>query len=770
MGRAIAFAGLVLLGFTACVESASHVCGFGRVCPPETQCDEVMQRCIAAGQLEACGALEEGDVCEFAGTAGVCVGGACVTIVCGNGIVDPGEMCDDGNLLSNDMCRADCRSDETCGNGVIDFHLGEECDCGRDATAVPAGCSAPNDPSGAALCRSDCKLSCGDGVIAGAELCDGTPPVGRDCMSLGYDYGGLTCSAICTPALDACGELGWRPLAVPVATRLSDVWGVSADDFWAVGPTGSLLHYTATGFEPSPFGAMVGFEAIDGEGAALYAVGALSTGGGVVYHFDGASWNLEHMDTALLNDVWVFDDDTVFVTTSDGRVLRKTGASWSSDTLANVESIWGTSPTNVYAVTNSGEVWHYDGSWSSTPVHESSGGNFHAIWGSGPDDIFVVGSDFSDPDPAGLIVHFDGTTWTPLTLPVKLSGPFGLLGVSGTSADDVFIVGGLTNTLGFVLRYDGSVLYQMEIDASQPVEGIHVWPDGRAVAVSQFGTVFEYAGSGWGTTTPDFEDKPVAVQALTNGDTLILDRTGKLWRGTRNKLAVETTFTTAGVVAAGVFATSPANVWAVADDQLRHYDGTQWSTETVPNASLLRDVWSPGGDTVFVIDNFSGVHVRDGGVWTETSSVQPLYGITGRSATDVYAVGFGGTILHFDGQEWTPQASNTEQILRDVFAVGGEVYAVGFAGTILHLEAQGWTAMPSPTALPLRAIWGVAPDDLFAAGDNEAVLHWDGASWSRVRPPAFAGSTLSISGNADRVWFVGDATPPVAELARATWP
>ncbi len=97
------------------------------------------------------------------------------------------------------------------------------------------------------------------------------------------------------------------------------------------------------------------------------------------------------------------------------------------------------------------------------------------------------------------------------------------------------------------------------------------------------------------------------------------------------------------------------------------------------------------------------------GLWTEMSSAKRLLGITGRSATHAYAVGANDTIIHFDGQQWTAQASNTEQVLRDVFSVGGEVYAVGFAGTILHLEAQGWTAMPSPIALPLRAIWGVSP-------------------------------------------------------------
>src|SRR5262249_55187955 len=58
---------------------------------------------------------------------------------CGNGRVDradpadpndTGEVCDDGNERSGDGCSSDCRSNETCGNGVTDpIHM-ERCDDG----------------------------------------------------------------------------------------------------------------------------------------------------------------------------------------------------------------------------------------------------------------------------------------------------------------------------------------------------------------------------------------------------------------------------------------------------------------------------------------------------------------------------------------------------------------------------------------------------------------------------------------------------------------
>src|SRR5512146_3505791 len=52
----------------------------------------------------------------------------CIYDSCGDGIVDPGEVCDDGNKLSGDGCKADCRSNETCGNGLVDVAAGEVCD------------------------------------------------------------------------------------------------------------------------------------------------------------------------------------------------------------------------------------------------------------------------------------------------------------------------------------------------------------------------------------------------------------------------------------------------------------------------------------------------------------------------------------------------------------------------------------------------------------------------------------------------------------------
>lgn len=70
-------------------------------------------------------------------TTGIYCGPACQFAVCGNGIIDPGEACDDGNTINGDACTSNCKT-IVCGNGIID--AGEECDDGN--TLDYDGCSA----------------------------------------------------------------------------------------------------------------------------------------------------------------------------------------------------------------------------------------------------------------------------------------------------------------------------------------------------------------------------------------------------------------------------------------------------------------------------------------------------------------------------------------------------------------------------------------------------------------------------------------------------
>jgi cysteine-rich repeat protein len=108
---------------------------------------------------------------------------------CGDGVVDPGEACDDGNDVDDDACSNDC-SLASCGDGAVD--MGEDCDDGNDdntdaclVNCLSASCGdgyiytdveTCDDGNGVDTdaCLSSCEAaSCGDGYVqAGVEDCD----------------------------------------------------------------------------------------------------------------------------------------------------------------------------------------------------------------------------------------------------------------------------------------------------------------------------------------------------------------------------------------------------------------------------------------------------------------------------------------------------------------------------------------------------------------------------------------------------------------------
>jgi cysteine-rich repeat protein len=112
---------------------------------------------------------------------------ACTTPECGDGVVQAGEECDDGNALNTDACSNACTTPE-CGDGIV--QAGEECDDGNavNADACSNACTTPecgdgivqsgeecDDGNGvnADVCSNACTTpECGDGIVQTGEQCD----------------------------------------------------------------------------------------------------------------------------------------------------------------------------------------------------------------------------------------------------------------------------------------------------------------------------------------------------------------------------------------------------------------------------------------------------------------------------------------------------------------------------------------------------------------------------------------------------------------------
>ena len=135
---------------------------------------------------------------------------------CGDGVLNCGERCDDGNTVGCDGCAADClRLDDVCGDGVTECD--EECDTGDTTDCSPADtcsstcqieacgngrieCSEECDEGGATeTCEIDCQVprppGCGNGVLEGDEECDD-----------GNEDACDGCSRLCTLENVVCGD------------------------------------------------------------------------------------------------------------------------------------------------------------------------------------------------------------------------------------------------------------------------------------------------------------------------------------------------------------------------------------------------------------------------------------------------------------------------------------------------------------------------------------------------------------------------------------
>ncbi len=149
----------------------------GTVTPPPTITQDSSLADCAAGCGN--GTVEQGEACDDGNVLG-CDGcsGSCQQLegICGDGTVECAEQCDDGNTTDGDGCSATCQQlAGTCGNGTLD--PGETCDDGN-----LLGCDG---------CASTCQQRegvCGDGTVECGEQCDD-----------GNAAEGDGCDADCTP-------------------------------------------------------------------------------------------------------------------------------------------------------------------------------------------------------------------------------------------------------------------------------------------------------------------------------------------------------------------------------------------------------------------------------------------------------------------------------------------------------------------------------------------------------------------------------------------
>lgn len=179
--------------------------------------------------------------------------------------------------------------------------------------------------------------------------------------------------------------------------------------------------------------------------------------------------------------------------------------------------------------------------------------------------------------------------------------------------------------------------------------------------------------------------------------------------------------------------------WSSLGGYVYHSDGTAITEVTIPAVDGLFGMWGRSGTIVAVGE--SGTVLRFDGVdWTaSTQGANHLFDVWGASLNDIYAVGTAGTMLHYDGATWTPTGPGGTHDFLDVWGrSGSDVYVVGTKngseaeGIIYHFDGNTWTEVHrDANDVRLSSVYGLPGTPVFAGGDG-ALIESSGAGWKTL--------------------------------------
>ncbi|MBJ6759149.1 tandem-95 repeat protein [Myxococcaceae bacterium JPH2] len=156
---------------------------------------------------------------------------------CGDSYLDPGEVCDDGNRVAGDGCRADCQGVEVCGDGLVDSVKGEQCDDG--GTTPGDGCDA--------TCQLDAFSNVPPTLVSGALNCTtATTNTGRKTAvdALGRFYVVMKCGGAVYASVSVDRGHTWvgpTPLGITNAAEVAIEGGPTGIAYVAATSAGSVL-------------------------------------------------------------------------------------------------------------------------------------------------------------------------------------------------------------------------------------------------------------------------------------------------------------------------------------------------------------------------------------------------------------------------------------------------------------------------------------------------------------------------------------------------
>ena len=436
-----------------------------------------------------------------------------------------------------------------------------------------------------------------------------------------------------------------------------------------------------------------------------------------------------------INGLWGTSATDVFAT-AGGRVLHYDGTVWNSvfgDIGFLNMDVWGSSASDVYVVGNAAKVLHYDGTtWSLMTSGLSN--MLPDVWGASPRDIFAVSWD-------GTIVHFDGVSWRSMGSPAPSAS---LYGVWGTSASDVYAVGGLPYAAA-AFHYDGTSWSEISTGVTRSIEAVWGVSGADIYAAGVDGNVFHYDGTSW--TRVAF-DVPIHVN--------------EIWGSSATDIYF-----------AGADSLDHATVL--------HYDGTTWRLMRSPIPYALGGIWgAPTGEVFATGDKGTIVRGYRGGTVAVTPSSATITGNTNQLQV-VPSAAAGGSAVAGVTYLWTSSDEAVAVVDADGLVTGLTDGTATITATAFGGAATTATVTVAPTQAPPVAVIDMPRRDTLltlgeavnfqgTASDVDGTIashRWDfgdGSGATVEDPGAHTYASVGIYGVTYRVTDDDGATSPAASV------
>jgi len=202
-----------------------------------------------------------------------------------------------------------------------------------------------------------------------------------------------------------------------------------------------------------------------------------------------------------------------------------------------------------------------------------------------------------------------------------------------------------------------------------------------------------------------------------------------------------------------------------------HWDGNKWKLYKLQFYTFCgqlntgsypaKSIWVVG-DSLIIISSGSQLTYLQGEVQKKTECVPvSVNKIWGSSSSDLYIVGYGGNIAHYNGVSWQKIESGTTLNINDIWgdfnkrtqeweilAVASN-YGTGLEKDILQIKNNAVTKTPTSSQMwPLKTLWFVPNKQYFVAGSGiyQKRLLTD-SLWKNEALDITTYSTYSLRGN-----------------------